>query len=61
MVRIASASAAVDIDHYRTFLDLAHPQDSDLRLIDNRETIEIALAPRIRQRERAASEIINAE
>src|SRR6202451_3354857 len=45
---------AVNLDHPRPLLHLAHPQDSDLRLIDNREAVEIALAPWIREREASA-------
>src|SRR5579862_4572257 len=49
---------AVNLDDYRSLLHLAHPQDTDLRLIDDREAVKIALAPRIRERKTAAREIV---
>src|SRR5579872_2913145 len=52
---------AIDLDDDRTLLDLAHPQDSDLRLIDDREAVEIALAAGIGKREAAAAEIIGGD
>src|SRR5262249_7270934 len=35
---------AIRFDHHRALLDLAHAQDADLRLVDNRESEQVSLA-----------------
>ena len=49
------------IDDHHTFDDLAHTQNTDVGLIDDRAAKEIALKPWIRNRERCAREIVCGE
>src|SRR6185312_16372170 len=50
---------AVDVDDDDALLDLAHAQDPDVRLVDDRAAEEVPLEPRVRDAERRAAEIVD--
>ena len=52
---------AVHGSNTRPLGDLPHPQDRDLRLVDDRKAIEIPVATRIRDREGSALEFVGGE
>ena len=59
--RITIASSPLERAHHRALHDLAHAQDADLRLVDDREAVQVSEAARVRDREAAALELVGGE
>src|SRR5579885_1073625 len=49
---------AVHFDNHRALLQLPHPENAELRLVDNREAKKISFAARVRERKAATSQIV---